>query len=73
MESKKSVTGAQLWQRGYYDHIIRNEDEYFEEQKDGKNRPFVLLVKRLPPARHFLLRTVKRGIPAEKPRYRTGV
>jgi REP element-mobilizing transposase RayT len=30
---------GKLWQRGYYDHIVRNEEDFFECLKYIKNNP----------------------------------
>lgn len=33
-------TGVKLWQRGYYDHILRDEDDYLKARKYIYENPF---------------------------------
>lgn len=33
------MINAKLWQRNYYEHIIRNEDEYYKICEYIKNNP----------------------------------
>ena len=36
-------TGAQLWQRGYHDHIVRNEEDFLRIWRYIDNNPAVWL------------------------------
>ena len=33
MNNRDNCQGRKIWQRGYFEHIIRNEDDYIETTK----------------------------------------
>jgi REP element-mobilizing transposase RayT len=39
-QNQQSANSINIWQRGYYDHIIRNEQDYLEKAKYIENHPF---------------------------------
>lgn len=39
INDKRQTTGVPVWQRNYYDHIIRNEEELNEVRKYIRNNP----------------------------------
>ena len=39
------VPGAKFWQRSYYDHVIRNEQDYIETIRYIENNPIAFLEK----------------------------
>lgn len=41
---EKNKTNTQIWQRGFYEHIIRNENAYYQICKYIKNNPIKYLL-----------------------------